>query len=101
MATLKNLFSVNHAAIRKLNSLFARRELFKIAKLVDTKVSLLSLVFFTLLGELRAISHGLSNFIIKQHKINKQGDKKKKKGEKEKKEETKVRFNRSAGFNLF
>jgi len=40
-------------------------------------------------GELRAISHGLSNFIIKQHKINKQGDKKKKKGEKEKKEETK------------
>ena len=39
MATLKNLFCVKNAAIRKLNSLFARRESFKLAKLVDIRVS--------------------------------------------------------------
>ena len=46
MATLKNLFFVNHAVILKRSSLFARRELFKIAKLVDIKVSLFLSVFF-------------------------------------------------------
>jgi len=40
-------------------------------------------------GELRSISHSLSNFIIKQHKIEKQGGKKKAKDGEKRKEETK------------
>lgn len=40
-------------------------------------------------GELRSISHSLSNFIIKQHKIEKQGGKKKNKDGEKRKEETK------------